>query len=170
MRCWETWWRAHSCSTSLGMTLKLFHFLKLQRREDYRISYRQAESNVKLKRELWWLTPTSEIIALSQTGYQFSSLISITGFRSLCFWPLPLSLYDSRATVFVENQRLMCFSGGDKAKTTIAFTFTCRFCTQCWVQQRTNRPRSERAAIETFTSPALKNANRAEWSSYLTKE
>lgn len=39
--------------------------------------------------------------------------------------------------------------------------------TQCGARRHTNRPR---AAIETFTSPFLKNANRAEWSSYLTKE
>lgn len=58
------------------------------------------------------------------------------------------------------------FSGRNMATNTIAFTF----CTQRAFQLHTNRPRAERAAIETFTSPVLKNANRTEKGSYLTKE
>lgn len=78
-----------------------------------------------------------------------------------------LYLFDVRTTVFVENQKANAVS---ESKTDSLSPSPAASAYGVEVLQHTNRLRAEKAAIETFTSPVLKNANRAEWSSYLTKE
>lgn len=78
-----------------------------------------------------------------------------------------LYLFDAHATAFVENQKANAVS---ESKTDWLSPSPAASAYGVEVLQYTNRLRAEKAAIETFTSPVLKNANRAEWSSYLTKE